>query len=134
MRSLQESIVSRKPLRCKGLRRTWESTDLVVRSVFKTVEAFARGLVGSIPTLSRQGAIEARPIRHYASRTTPEGTTRTESPRGGYTWAASSRKVSHEIGVETVGFVFFSLVQNAHVNATRDRKRYTAKRFASNFK
>jgi len=29
----------------------------VVRSVFKTVEAFARGLVGSIPTLSRQGAI-----------------------------------------------------------------------------
>ncbi len=32
----------------------WESTGLVARSVFKTAEAFARGLVGSIPTLSRQ--------------------------------------------------------------------------------
>jgi hypothetical protein len=28
----------------------------VARTVFKTAEAFARGLVGSIPTLSRQGA------------------------------------------------------------------------------
>ena len=41
----------------RGFPRLWESTDLVVRSVFKTAEAFARGLVGSIPTLSRHGAI-----------------------------------------------------------------------------
>ena len=27
----------------------------MARTVFKTAEAFARGLVGSIPTLSRQG-------------------------------------------------------------------------------
>ncbi len=34
----------------------WESTGLVARSVFKTAEAFARGLVGSIPTHSRRMA------------------------------------------------------------------------------
>jgi len=32
----------------------WESTGLVARAVFKTAEAVARRLVGSIPTLSRQ--------------------------------------------------------------------------------
>jgi len=34
-------------------RDAWERTGLVARAVFKTVEAFARGLVGSIPTRSR---------------------------------------------------------------------------------
>lgn len=32
----------------------WESTGLVARTVFKTAEAGATRLVGSIPTLSRQ--------------------------------------------------------------------------------
>ena len=40
----------------------WESTDLVVRTVFKTAEAVARRLVGSIPTLSR----------HYTTNATIE--------------------------------------------------------------
>jgi hypothetical protein len=42
----------------------WESTGLVARSVFKTAEVFARGLVGSIPTLSRQvsGAVKSSSI------------------------------------------------------------------------
>ena len=34
--------------------RSWESTGLVARTVFKTAEAGASRLVGSIPTLSRQ--------------------------------------------------------------------------------
>jgi hypothetical protein len=40
------------PNTCPAL--PWERTGLVARTVFKTVEAFARGLVGSIPTRSRQ--------------------------------------------------------------------------------
>ena len=46
-----------------GLPETWESTDLVVRTVFKTAEAFARGLLGSIPRLSRHFALNARYIK-----------------------------------------------------------------------
>ena len=38
------------------MRSLWESMGLVAHPVFKTAEAFARGLVGSIPTLSRQDA------------------------------------------------------------------------------
>ena len=34
-------------------RAAWEGMDLVVRTVFKTAEAGAIRLVGSIPTLSR---------------------------------------------------------------------------------
>ena len=44
---------------------SWESTGLVSRTVFKTAEAFARGLVGSIPTLSRHFALNARYIKVF---------------------------------------------------------------------
>jgi hypothetical protein len=40
--------------RCRAELTTGERTGLVACAVFKTVEAFARGLVGSIPTRSRQ--------------------------------------------------------------------------------
>jgi hypothetical protein len=38
----------------------WERTGLVAGTVFKTVEAFARGLVGSIPTRSRHHRFHER--------------------------------------------------------------------------
>lgn len=38
----------------KVFQTSWERTNLVVRAVFKTAEAVARRLVGSIPTRSRQ--------------------------------------------------------------------------------
>lgn len=43
--------------------------DLVVCTVFKTAEAFARGLVGSIPTLSRHdhAPFAARTFGHIRS-------------------------------------------------------------------
>ena len=40
----------------------WESTGLVSRTVFKTAEAAAMRLVGSIPTLSRHSVFEAHSI------------------------------------------------------------------------
>ena len=43
-----------------GIAPLRESTGLVSRTVFKTAEAFARGLVGSIPTLSRHKCIPTR--------------------------------------------------------------------------
>jgi len=43
-----------KPWQNKHFQTQWESTSLVARTVFKTAEAVARRLVGSIPTLSRR--------------------------------------------------------------------------------
>jgi hypothetical protein len=44
----------------------------VARTVFKTAEAFARGLVGSIPTLSRQLGINVNLTRVFEYRRVPK--------------------------------------------------------------
>jgi hypothetical protein len=44
----------------KAKSRIWESTGLVARTVFKTAEAGATRLVGSIPTLSRQAFVSSQ--------------------------------------------------------------------------